>query len=471
LGVLGATPLGVLYESSATNNLVSPTTLTIPNTRVTTNLVLDVASIVANRALRVMEDKRVTTSSMTSTQQDWLGTIVGGVNRLILGGSEIVSGEGSPTNGTAYVQRILYINSLGTNLNDTFWGNWGTNWYAIASTNGGSIIESQINFSDNTTGNASTNMHGFELKLAGDPLKFKRSDGVWAAPNNILSNTITGTRYMGFFDSSAGAYTYYKTNFATINGTSLILPNINLLAGGEILGDATTDMLIGDVSAWNTMGINGVAASSLLRLDGLNKIRAVSIGTGLNWDGTTLSSTGGGTNSVSISGVPVSGQVTYWATPTAISGNNNFVFDGSKLTVTHYGVPTGDTTGQLTSGTYTPTRTPYAASCTTVGTSDFPQHYTRIGNEVTVSGRLQMARTGSARLEFSVSLPITPATPLVPNDGILAGTGNVYDLSISLPIGSVAIYDSGNFAFFRSVGSSTTGTVREFWYTFTYTTN
>lgn len=476
VGSIGAaTPLGVLYESTATNNVVSPTYLTAPNIAISTNLTLSAQP--ASYAVQLNAAKQLVGGLLSGAQQDTLASWVGGSTTLNLGAAQIIGGVGTPTNGTAYVTRILYINSTGTNLNDTYWGNYGANWYAIASTNGGSITESQLNLSDNTTANATTNRHGLLIKLDGSTTKFLRADGTWFVPQNNLSNILSGTRYLGFYDSASSAFTYYKTNYATVNGTSLILPNIDLLAGGEILGDATTDILVGDVSAWNTVGINGVAASSLLRLDGLNKVRAVTIGGGLAFDGVTLSQSGVGTNAVGITGSPAATYLTYWSAPNTITGSAGATFDGSTLRLngtvqaTHYNIPTGDIgsadSGNLTSGTYLPV---YGVLANAGSFQNYAQHYIRVGNEITVSGRVSFSRVAGGNNSFEMTLPV--ASTLTITTG-LVGSGMITDNLGTNPIGPVRISPSAglNKAKFDTLGSSTTGVIREIYYSFTYTVN
>jgi hypothetical protein len=105
--VKAATPLGVLYESTATNNLVSPSTLTVPNVAITTNLTLSAQP--ASYTVQLNAAKQLVGGLLSSSQQDILSAWVGGATTLNLGSAQIIGGQGSPTNGTSYVTRILYI--------------------------------------------------------------------------------------------------------------------------------------------------------------------------------------------------------------------------------------------------------------------------------------------------------------------------------------------------------------------------
>lgn len=475
--------LGVLFNST-NNNTVSPDNLVIATFAISTNL--HIKYITPSRALSVNSSSNVVSSSLTDTQQGYLAALTGGTNLIDLGAARLMSGLGNPTNGIMETNRTLYINTASTTINDSLWVNLSTNWFRIASTNGGSINESQLNFSDVTTANSSTNFHGLLKKLSGNTTQFMRGDGNWALPSNNLSNSLSGTRYLGTFDPdpSQQGYTFYNTNFnyTAANGGTLDVPNINLFASGEIIGDATTDILIGsgavigswDVSGYTDTTIGNVSTSA----HGLAPKGDGNSAHFLNGIGGYSTPAGGGAGTITSTGSPIANQITYWSGTNSITGDSTLRFVLGVLVVptinpTAYVVPATSSSSQLTYGTYTPTRTPVVNS-TTIGTSDQIQHYTRVGNEVTVTGRLLMARTGSGNMTFRVSLPVVPTGIITPTITGLAGNGIAVDSAGTFEVGGVIIYNDGNNpanAEFKTVGSSTSGTIREFWYSFIYTTN
>lgn len=458
-GVKAATPLGVLYESTTTNNLVSPVTLTVPNLNVSTNFTL--SGQVANQAVQLNAAKQLVSALLSSSQQDTLASWVGGTTTLNLGSAQIISGQGSPTNGTAYLTRILYINSLGTNLNDTFWGNYGTNWYAIASTNGGSITENQFNFSDNTTANVTTNMHGLIPKLPGDPLKFFNGNGFWVSPPLVFADTVSNNEIP-----------IYNTNGPTLNTSGIFrfgASDLELRSGAFYMPalHVTNTAWINELFMTNS----SVPAESLLRLNTAGQLKAVTIGAGLTFNGVTLSQSGSGTNAIGITGSPEANQVTYWSGPNTITGSTNITFSGTNTIISGLIITN---IGNVYGGSYVPTR--YVISgCTTIGASTNAMTYQRVGNIISVNGLVQVIRNSSDPIIFDITVPV-PATrgpAIISSDNY---TGNGFQENGTFIGGATCSYDliqsqlrSQALVRVTSVGNSTAGsTVRNFWINYSY---
>lgn len=453
--------LGVLYSDATTNNQVSPPTVTIPNLAVGTNL--NLVGKTPSRVLLVGSDTNITVANLTQTQANQLASWVGGATTLVLGSAKIISGEGSPTNGSAYVERILYINSTGTNLNDTYWGNYGTNWYAIASTNGGSITESQINFSDNTTGNFTTNMHGFVPKGTNSSLLFLTGTGLWLNPNSPFSsltiNQIPVSNGFGSFADSdiisaiLPAGDYGVKNNRSWNVYRLVVTNLATINafGGTTNGDVsiTAHGLTPTLPNDATKFLNGVGGWSI---------------------------PGGGSGTVSTSGSPAPTEIAYFTGSGTISG-----VPSSSVSVAGVGIPTlttttslnintNDTVGNIHSSTYTPTVTAVSVNCSTSGATQTECKYVRIGKMVQVSGKVQVIKLNSSALNFRVSLPI--ASNL---EASYDASGTVSGQSATSPsqicgygVVGARIIDGDEQAEFYLSGDNAAGTVRDFWFNFTY---
>lgn len=405
---LGAADLGVLYNNTTTNNPVSPNTLSINNLGINTNI--NLRGKTPARALVLDSGTNITTAAMTQTQADQLGSIVGGLQRLVLGSAEIISGSGTPTNGTAYVQRILYINTSGTNLNDTYWGNYGTNWYAIASTNGGSITENQFNFSDNTTANATTNMHGLLPKLGGTASVFLNGLGLWSTVSSGLNfSPYAGSPYrIALIDESDVTHTFnYDATFSYNSGT-LSVDNLSTETGLFSLGVITpfisglADDTTGDVSI-TTHGLVPKAPNDSSKF--------------LNGLGQWAIPAGGGGGTVGITGSPGATYVTYWSGTNTITGNAGFTFNGTTvalngtlnagaITANSMTIPSGAPTGNFTYGSFVPS---FLGSGAGSGTTQYSSRYHRIGNIVTCSGYVQLNCGASpvGAFTFNMQLPIT----------------------------------------------------------------
>lgn len=457
--VMAAEPLGVLYYPSL-DNLTSPAGLKVGTLSVETNIY--VQPVITNRVLISNNEKGITYSALTTNQAFALSQIVGTNNLIFIGTPSLSSGSGAPTNGTAgIINGSLYFRTGGASINESLYVSLNTNWYSLATTNAGSITESQLNFSDVTTADTSTNEHGLAPKLSGIGTEFLSGLGLWtevpSASGSLNNNDIPFYSGAEFFPSgldydAASQSITASTNF-TVNGilnakgtnTANYLTVTNW--GGTTIGDVSTSV----------HGLVPVAPNDATKF--LNGLGAWSIPAG-----------GGG--SVSTSGSPAVNQVSYFSGSSTITGDADFTFDGTTVTagtLTAGNLSVTSNGGNILSGTYTPTRTAGTGS-TTVGTTAYTSMYSRIGNIVTVQGRVQMARTSSGTIDFTISLPIASDLASV-ND--LYGQGNNIYYTAGLPtleIGSVAIIADlvNNTAKFYLLGSSATGTLRDCHFTFTY---
>lgn len=119
----------------------------------------------------------------------------------------------------------------------------------------------------------------------------------------------------------------------------------------------------------------------------------------------------------------VSGDIQAGAIYSLVYDGTNFQIVGSQ--------------GVSTSGTYTPTVT---LSAYMSGATASPCQYMRVGNVVTVSGKIQAADDGTPAQNalFYISLPIATSISSSSYRYILAGTGSYYDGSVpenlSIPI-------------------------------------
>jgi hypothetical protein len=135
---------------------------------------------------------------------------------------------------------------------------------------------------------------------------------------------------------------------------------------------------------------------------------------------------------------------------------------GSGLSISATGVTSPATTdGNVFSGTYTPTLT----NTTNIAASTaFASQYMRVGNVVTVSGRLNIDPTTSgAASEMGISLPI--ASDITTTSGC-AGTGAIQTTAAEVSSGGILGDTTNNRATFRFVAGGTAA--RDYGFTFTY---
>jgi hypothetical protein len=482
--VVKASDLGVLYNDT-NNNTLSPSQLRIVTFQITTNL--NLLYVTPSRALSIDANTNVVSSTLTDTQQGYLAALTGGTNLINLGSARILSGSGNPTNGVMlFTNRTLYINTSSATVNDGLWLNQSTNWFRVASTNGGAINESQLNFSDVTTANSSTNQHGLLIKLSGNTTQFLRGDGGWALPSNNLSNSLAGVKFIGTFDPdpSQQGYTFYNTNhyYTSANGGTLGVPNIALKTNGEIIGDSTTDIVIGSgavIGSWDVSGYTDTTIGDVtVGHHGLTPKAPNDSSKFLNGLGAWSTPSGGAGGGIAVTGSPVAGEVTYWSGTNSVTGSSGLTFDGTNLVATTINSTTitGTTInlsggGNLSNGSYTPTLTARSGNVNLVGVVQPACLWTRNGNQVTVTGVIQFNTTVLAgAFLFDVTLPVatTSTTPLT----ILTGVGSTARPgAIDLGITGLT-YICGNGAtgahFVTTVIGATASGLRNCGFTFTY---
>jgi hypothetical protein len=133
---------------------------------------------------------------------------------------------------------------------------------------------------------------------------------------------------------------------------------------------------------------------------------------------------------------------------------------GLSISATAVTAP-ASTDGNVFSGTYTPTLT----NTTNIAASTpFASQYMRVGNVVTVSGRLNIDPTTSgAACELGISLPI--ASDITTTSGC-AGTGSIYTTTTEVSSGGILGDTTNNRATFRFVAGGTAA--RDYGFTFTY---
>jgi hypothetical protein len=460
--------LGVLYDPSA-NNTVSPTTLRVGNFSVLTNFTL--AGKTPARVVVLDSSTNTTASDLTQTQANQLALMVGGTNVLLLGDARIISGEGNPTNGTSHNFKALYINTTASDLNSTFWGNSGTNWFTLASTNAGAITETQLNFSDNTIANVSTNMHGLVPKAPMNARLYLDGYGAWSNP---IDFGLLTDGYVPFaIDDGSGVIILNNSRFllgSPVAGDGMIHTSTNKFRSNHIF---VTNNIYGREIYGNDIIVTNVAAGSLLRSDSNRKISAVTIGAGLSFDGTTLSQSGSGTNALGTTGTPAATQLSYFTGSNTISG-----VPGSSVSIagvdiptltasTAFSINTAATSGNVLAGKYTPTVTGYSGFSTTIGTTQVPCNYVRIGNTIMVSGKVQITKETSRYLRFYVSLPITGISSV----NYLNGTWSIQEGSSGLEGGTAGYiigHTAGDICTFYMDTGSTSGGLRTAHFNFTY---
>jgi hypothetical protein len=117
--------------------------------------------------------------------------------------------------------------------------------------------------------------------------------------------------------------------------------------------------------------------------------------------------------------------------------------------------------GNVSSGTYTPSLT----NTTNIAASTpFTSQYMRVGNVVTVSGRLNIDPTTSgAACELGISLPIASDITATTQCG---GTGSVSTTTTEVSTGGILGDTTNNRATFRFVAGGTAA--RDYAFTFTY---
>jgi hypothetical protein len=453
--------LGVLYDPSA-NNTVSPTTLRIGNFSVLTNFTL--ANGTPARVLVLNSSTNATSSDLTSDQANNLALMVGNSSLLYLGTNSISAGAAVPTNGVAGIQNgSIYINRNGANANSLIFFSYDTNWYSLASTNGGAITEAQLNFSDNTTANATTNAHGLLPKLDGNGLLFLSGAGTWTDPLNPIGALTAGTYpiYQGVGNSlTDGRIRNTSTGGVEIEGTrvfgsyALTITNFSWFKGTDNWFNTATITnfgggTIGDVSITAHGLVPTAPNDSSKFLNGLGQ-----------W--AVPSGSGGG---IGTTGSPAATELAYFTGTNTVSGVPSSSVSVAGVSIpsitasTSLTIPAEAASGNVLAGRYTPTVTGYSGFSTTIGTTQVPCNYVRIGNTIMVSGKVQITKETSRYLRFYVSLPVTGISSV----NYLNGTWSIQEGSSGLEGGT-----AGYICTFYMDTGSTSGGLRTAHFNFTY---
>jgi len=143
-----------------------------------------------------------------------------------------------------------------------------------------------------------------------------------------------------------------------------------------------------------------------------------------------------------------------------------YIASDTGFQISEIAVTTGSSAiGNVFSGTYTPS----LANTTNITTSTpYQFQYTRIGNVVTVSGRVNIDPTASATAsELGISLPIASAFPASAT-GVsnLAGVGSIHTTTTEVSTGGILADTTNDRAQFRFVSGGTAA--RDYAISFTY---
>ena len=142
-----------------------------------------------------------------------------------------------------------------------------------------------------------------------------------------------------------------------------------------------------------------------------------------------------------------------------------YIASDTGFNISEVAVTTGSSAiGNVFSGTYTPTLT----NTTNIAASTaYASQYMRVGNVVTVSGRLNIDPTTSgAASELGISLPIASDITATTQ---CAGTGSNYTTTTEVSTGGILGDTTNNRATFRFVAGGTAA--RDYGFTFTYLVN
>lgn len=305
------------------------------------------------------------------------------------------------------------------------------------------------------------------------------------------SNTIPNTDISGLGTLSTQDGTFSGTSSGTNTGDQNIFQTIAVAGQSDVVADTTTDTLTLVAGSGITLTTNATSDSITIAATsgGGGTVTSVAVSggtTGLTTSGGPITTSGtitiagtlgaanGGTGATTLTGyVRGNGTSAFTASSTipntAITGlgtmstqnANNVAITGGYLQTSKTNVEAPvSTDGNIFSGTYTPTLT----DSTNVGSSTaYKCQYMRVGNVVTVSGRVGIdPTTADVATELFMSLPVTAS--LVDNEdlaGVFAssnsGTGNC---------GNIRAATATETALFSIVPDS--NALRSYFFTFTY---
>lgn len=307
------------------------------------------------------------------------------------------------------------------------------------------------------------------------------------------SSTIPSTDISGLGTLATQSGTFSGTSSGTNTGDQNIFQTIAVAGQSNVVADTTTDTLTLVAGSGITLTTNATSDSITIAATsgGGGTVTSVAVSggtTGLTTSGGPITTSGtitiagtlgaanGGTGATTLTGyVKGNGTSAFTASSTipntAITGlgtmstqnANNVAITGGYLQTSSTNVTSpASTDGNIFSGTYTPTLT----NTTNIASSTaFRCQYMRVGNVVTVSGRVTIDPTASGTLtELSMTLPVNAS--LVDQEdlaGVFAGSG-----SGTGNCGNIRAETSTENALFQFIPDS--GASRTYFFTFTFLT-
>lgn len=184
-------------------------------------------------------------------------------------GTMTYPGVGIPlSTGTAWGTSIT---NNSANWNTAYgWGNHATAGYAATSH---TQAETTITFTDVTTGNATTDNHGFLPKLGGGTTNYLRADGTWVAPAGGSGMVYPGA---GIALSTGSAWTTSITD-ASANWNTAYTDRLKWDGGATGLTAATGRTSLGaSTVGGNIFQLTNPSAITFLRMNADNTVTALS---------------------------------------------------------------------------------------------------------------------------------------------------------------------------------------------------
>ncbi len=233
---------------------------------------------------------------------------------------------------------------------------------------------------------------GFTYDAAADRLTVTYASStafssIYASSTNVFAGNLTVGSLTGILKATGGVVSAATAGTDYENPLTFAYPltrsvNTVSLAFGTTTTNTWVHQIFSSLVATNASSTNATTSqlavtslpSQLLRTDGTGRLAGTTIGTGLTFDGTTLSATGGGgTGNVSTSSSETAGQVPYWTTtagsparlgsvatttfavsgPFNVSGSLGSLIGGTNATISYYGLATTSniSQGQVLYGT------------------------------------------------------------------------------------------------------------------------